>query len=277
VSLGPNRDWDARTYHAVAAPHAGWGANVLDRLQLAGDERVLDAGCGSGRVTASLVERLPRGHVIAADLSPTMLAEARATLAAFGERVSFLETDLLRIESALDQPVDAVFSTATFHWIADHAALFQALLNILQPGGQLVAQCGGGANLRRFIHTADGVAEREPFRAVLHGRELWRHQYGADETDARLRAVGFTDVHVWLEDSPQRFDDAAALAAFARTVVLSRHVAALPEPLRDDFVEQVVAAVAAAEGGFALDYVRLNMDARRPAPASAAERGSPTS
>jgi trans-aconitate 2-methyltransferase len=229
-----------------------------------GDERVLDAGCGSGRITATLAERLPRGHVVAADVSPTMLAEARTTLAPFGERVSFVETDLLRIESALDQPVDAVFSTATFHWIADHAALFRALHAILRPGGQLVAQCGGGANLRRFMHTADGVAEREPFRDTLHGRELWRHQYGAEETDQRLRGAGFTDVEVWLEDSPQGFDDAAALAAFARTVVLSRHVAALPDPLRDAFVEQVVAASAASEGAFALDYVRLNMDARRP-------------
>jgi trans-aconitate 2-methyltransferase len=112
--------------------------------------------------------------------------------------------------------------------------------------------------------TADGVAELEPFRAVLHGRDLWRHQYGPDETDQRLRAAGFSDVQVWLEDSPQRFEDAAALAAFTRTVVLSRHVAALPEPLREPFVEQVVAANAANEGAFTLDYVRLNLDARRP-------------
>jgi trans-aconitate 2-methyltransferase len=264
VTLGPNRDWDARSYHQVAAPHASWGANVLDRLQLRGDERVLDAGCGSGRITATLVESLPRGHVVAADLSPTMLAEARTTLAPFGDRVSYVETDLLDIEQALDQPVDAVFSTATFHWIADHAALFRALYAILRPGGQLVAQCGGGANLRRFMATADGVAELEPFRAVLHGRDLWRHQYGPDETDQRLRAAGFSDVQVWLEDSPQRFEDAAALAAFTRTVVLSRHVATLPEPLREPFVEQVVAANAANEGAFTLDYVRLNLDARRP-------------
>ena len=55
------RDWDAATYDRVADPMTRWGAGVLDRLPLRGDERVLDAGCGSGRVTELLAERLPRG------------------------------------------------------------------------------------------------------------------------------------------------------------------------------------------------------------------------
>lgn len=61
------RDWDARTYDRVADPMTRWGSTVLDRLPLRGDERVLDAGCGSGRVTQQLADRLPRGHVVALD------------------------------------------------------------------------------------------------------------------------------------------------------------------------------------------------------------------
>ncbi len=263
MTLGPNRDWDARTYHQVARPHAAWGANVLDRLQLHGNETVLDAGCGSGRVTEGLVKRLPHGHVIAADLSAAMLQEARQALQPYATRVSFLETDLQEIDSKLQgKTVDAIFSTATFHWIQDHLRLFQALHAILNPHGQLVAQCGGGNNLRRFMHTADQVAAQEPFTEELHGKSLWRHQYGAEETEQRLQQAGFQDVHVWLEDSPQHFDDAKALQDFARTVVLSRHVAALPEHKRDDFVAQVVTRVRDQEGSYSLDYVRLNMDAR---------------
>jgi trans-aconitate 2-methyltransferase len=265
VTLGPNCDWDARAYHQVTQPHAAWGANVLDRLQLQGDETVLDAGCGSGRITAGLLDRLQRGHVIAADLSTAMLNEARTTLDAYGDRVTYLEVDLVHIDQALKyDSVDAIFSTATFHWIADHASLFKKLHNILRPGGQMVAQCGGGANLARFMSTADTVAERRPFRDTLTGQQLWRHQYGADETRQRLQAAGFEPVEVWLEDSPQHFGGAPALAAFARTVVLSRHVAALPEALRDDFVTTVVEAIAEREGSYSLDYVRMNMDAWRP-------------
>jgi hypothetical protein len=70
---------------------------------------------------------------------------------------------------------------------------------------------------------------------------------------------------VWLEDSPQHFADASALGDFTKTVVLSRHVAALPDALRDPFVSAVVEAIAHAEGEYMLDYMRLNMDAWRPA------------
>src|SRR5690348_7585666 len=123
-----NAEWDATRYHRVAQPHAAWGASVLDRLELRGDERVLDAGCGSGRVTAQLLERLPEGHVIAVDNSRAMLDQARQTLAAFGERVTFVEADLLEVDRALaGDTVDLIFSTAVFHWIRDHSRLFAAL------------------------------------------------------------------------------------------------------------------------------------------------------
>jgi trans-aconitate 2-methyltransferase len=74
------RDWDAATYDRVSSPQVEWAGPVLDRLELRGDETVLDAGCGTGRVTAVLAQRLPRGRVIAVDGSPAMVAEARKRL-----------------------------------------------------------------------------------------------------------------------------------------------------------------------------------------------------
>src|SRR3954454_13774735 len=130
------RDWNAASYQRVSAPLEAMGREVLDRLELDGDERVLDAGCGTGRVTAALVERLPRGHVIAVDGSPAMVEEAGARL---GDAADVRVADLLELE--LDAPVDAVLSTATFHWIADHDRLFTRLRDVLRPGGRLVAQC----------------------------------------------------------------------------------------------------------------------------------------
>ena len=88
------RDWDARTYDRVADPMTRWGSVVLDRLPLRGDERVLDAGCGSGRVTEMLAERLPRGTVVALDGSASMVEAARERLARFGDRVEFVVADL---------------------------------------------------------------------------------------------------------------------------------------------------------------------------------------
>src|SRR5439155_14323813 len=121
-TLAMAREWDAATYDRIADPMTRWGAAVVDRLQLAGDERVLDAGCGSGRVTELLLGRLPRGQVIALDASLAMVEEAQRRLTPFGNRVTFVVADLLE-PLPIDAAVDGVLSTATFHWITDHESL----------------------------------------------------------------------------------------------------------------------------------------------------------
>src|SRR3954469_21752268 len=108
------REWDARSYDRMSDPQLAMGRDVIDRLGLQGDERVLDAGCGTGRVTAGLVDRLPDGHVIAVDGSEAMVDETRKR---FGDTVIAFASDLVELE--LDEPVDAILSTATFHWIPD--------------------------------------------------------------------------------------------------------------------------------------------------------------
>src|ERR671917_1676742 len=115
----PPRDWDATTYERLSAPMTAMGTEVLDRLVLRGDETVLDAGCGTGNVTRVLYERLPRGRVIAVDAAPSMVAQARELLP---DDVDVRRADLLELD--VEAPVDAILSTATFHWIPDHDRLF---------------------------------------------------------------------------------------------------------------------------------------------------------
>ena len=158
-------DWDARTYDRVAAPQEEWGREVLARLELAGDETVLDAGCGSGRVTRLLCERLPEGRVIGVDGSPSMIEHARENLAEFGDRVELIVSDLLALE--LPDPVDAIFSNATFHWILDHERLFQRLFAALRPGGVLEAQCGGKGNVAEWKRALEALQGDERFSAYL--------------------------------------------------------------------------------------------------------------
>jgi trans-aconitate 2-methyltransferase len=243
------RDWDGATYDAVAAPQARWGAAVLRRLELAGDERVLDAGCGSGRVTELLADRLPRGRVVALDGSPAMLDEARRRLERFGDRVEFVQADL-RGPLPIDEPVHAILSTATFHWIHDHAALYRHLAAVIRPGGQLVAQYGGGENtasIRRVLATIGDGWTGDTFFA-------W-----PDETRRWVERAGFVDAQVWLYDEPTRFDSAEAFKTFLRTVILGAHLARLPADRHDAFVDEVAARLPNRE----IDYVRLNVTARR--------------
>ncbi len=255
-------EWDAEAYQRLSEPQFAWGLRVLERLPLEGHETVIDAGCGSGRLTAVLAERLPRGRVIAVDRSSNMLAEARKRLVHLGERVTFVSADLASFVS--EEPADAVFSTATFHWVKDHDRLFESLHGCLRSGGRLVAQCGGTGNLARFLAHAEGVYAREPFAAHFTDFDpTWNFQ-GPDVTAERLRRAGFVDVACGLEDAPTPFADEATFRAFIRAVVLRSHVATLPdEELRARFIDEVVASVARS-GPFELDYVRLNITARRP-------------
>jgi trans-aconitate 2-methyltransferase len=225
-----------------------WGAGVLERLELKGDEVVLDAGCGTGRVTALLLDRLPRGRVIALDASKRMLEEASQNLAGQGRRVEFVEADLGEPLPLRDK-VDAVFSTATFHWVPDHDALFTNLAAVMRPGASLVAQCGGKGNL-------DSVGVAVQARGMAWPGFAFQD---AEATADRLAAAGFAGVRTWLNKEPTEFEDRAALAEFLSTVVLRTYVAPLPESDRRGFLDGVIDDL----GKLELDYVRLNITARR--------------
>ncbi len=247
------RDWDATSYDRISAPQQRWAAEQMDRLALDGDEVVLDAGCGSGRVTAELVRRVPRGRVYGVDAAPSMVAHAREAL---GDRVTVLCQDLVELD--LPEPVDVVFSNATFHWIADHDALFAALSRNMAPGARLVAQCGGRGNIDSFRRLSDEVARERPFAAHFSDwRGPWNYA-GPEQTERRLRAAGFDDVRAWLQERPTPIADARE---FVATVCLVRHLDQLPSGLRGPFVDAVLERIGTP---LVLHYVRLNMTATRP-------------
>jgi trans-aconitate 2-methyltransferase len=245
------RDWDASSYERVSAPLEAMGRDVLDRLDLRGDERVLDAGCGTGRVTAALLERLPRGEVVAVDGSPAMVEAARERL---GDAVELRVADLVELE--LEPPVDAILSTATFHWIADHDRLFERLLAVLRPGGRLVAQCGGAGNIAALKGAAERVGAREPFAGALGGWPgPWRFA-STTETAERLRRLGWVDVWTWSHDVRVEPEDPRE---YMGTVALGSHLERLAPGLREPFVDAVIAELDEP----VVDYVRLNILARR--------------
>jgi trans-aconitate 2-methyltransferase len=256
-------DWDGKAYERISEPQFRWGRRVLERLALRGDETVVDSGCGAGRLTEKLVERLPRGRVVALDASESMLERARERLARFGDRVSFVKADAAKYVAA--PPVDAVFSTATFHWVLAHESLFASILASLRPGGVLVAQCGGAGNLARLRSRTAAMRALPAYATAFEGfREPWNYAT-PDETRARLRAAGFTAIDAGLEPAPTPFDDADTFREFLTKVILRDELPRLPsDDARATYVGGLVDAAAKDDPPFVLDYVRLNLDARKP-------------
>lgn len=262
IDQSTSREWNSSVYHRISGPQVTWGKKVLARLQLRGNEVVLDAGCGTGRLTAELLEALPNGRVVGMDLSRNMLSSARQHLRSdFGIRLNLAMCDLLHLP--FDHSFDVIVSTAAFHWVLDHDRLFANLHHALIQGGRLEAQCGGGPNIARLRDRANGLMATPKFAPYFAGfREPWLFQ-NAEEAATALERAGFADVETSLESAPTPLDDARHFREFVPNIILRRHLQNLPsEELREEFMEELTRQAANDDPPFLLDYWRLNLRGR---------------
>ncbi|MCW2834704.1 MAG: Methyltransferase domain protein [Nocardioides sp.] len=240
------REWDATTYDSLPLPHVAWGAGVLDRMRLTGHERVLDAGCGTGRDGAALLARWPEARLVGVDGSARMISEARTKL---GDVVELHVADLTE-PLPLTEPVDAVMSVAAFHWIEDHDRLLSNLAAVMRPGARLTSDCGGQGQLAIL-----GAALVE-----VTGEGKYGVSYrGVDETRASLAGAGFDVEDVRLRPDPLRIDDREVLDTYLAVVCLGSHLVDLPLEEQRDFVGRVRSAMSEP----VIDYVRLEIEAVR--------------
>jgi trans-aconitate 2-methyltransferase len=255
--------WDGRGYHRVASVQEAWGRALLEEIPPGDYRRILDAGCGSGRLTQHLLRRFPDATVTALDRSADMLEQAGRTLARFRRRVRLVEADLL----APLRPCsfDLVFSNATFHWVTDHDRLFRNCAAALVSGGRLIAQSGGHGNLRRVETASRRASSRPEFRREFRGFRRPVYYAPAAATRARLARAGFSEAAVWLAPSPQRFPTLKKFRDFARHVTLVPNFARLSDDARRAaYLDAFVDAYRALFGHpLVLDYVRLNVRALR--------------
>lgn len=258
--------WNADVYHQVGTPMQNWGEAVMADLDLQGNEKVLDAGCGSGKVTVQLAQRLPRGRVYPLDSSPQMIEKLEQELRCapqLAQRVTPMVADLTRFH--LPELVDWVFSNAVFHWIPDDAALFGNLLAATLPGGRLRAQCGGAGNVGRVYEAVEIVQSLDPFAS--HMRSFQDSKKYRMEAEARraLEDVGWANVETRSFPAPVTFDTSAEAVTYLGTIILRDHLGALPAELHTRYLEAVVETSLAIHGKpFTADYVRLDLFARRP-------------
>ena len=262
-------DWDAQKYHRLSAPQLAWGRRLAEKLAARPGERLLDIGCGTGRLTDELASTVSDAQFVGVDVSHAMLVEAAR--ANHGDRVAYVRGDALHLPFAAFC-FDAVFSAATFHWVTDHEALFEQIHVVLKPGGRFVAQCGGGPNLQRLLDRAHDMMDGEYAPFFQSWTDPWNFA-GTTETRERLAAAGFTDIDVSLEPAPTTLADARAFSDFIACVCVRHHIDRLPEEERPNFIRQLAEQAAHDNPPYTLDYWRLNLSGTKACRAEARSGG----
>jgi len=251
-------DWDAAKYHRISDPQLAWGRVVAERLAPAAGERILDLGCGTGRLTEEFAQ-LPGIFVVGLDYSSAMLGQARR----LGRMPLYVRSDGAALPFI--PAFDAVFSAAVFHWILDHDQLFRSVYGALKPGGRLVAQCGGAGNLDRLYGRARTLMQSDKYGQYFSGWRNFNHFENVADTRDRLERAGFVGIDVSLVSSPVTFDTPAAFSEFTAAVCLRHHLDRLPSESRASFMDRITNAATSDDPPLTLDYWRLNIAARKAA------------
>ena len=258
-------DWDATTYDRISDAQESWGHEIIEYRKWKGNEIVLDAGCGSGRLTKILSIKVPQGKVIAVDSDLAMIRLAKENLAKFSN-IEFIKMDISQLEIA--EKVDVVFSNAVLHWILNHKKVFECFWQILNPDGQLLIQCGGHRNLVKTLSIINKVSRSKEFYNYFcnnKGDDIWRQTwYFAKKEDTERILQDFKNIQVFLEDKEAKFHNKEEYFLFLKTIVLLPYLKYLPnDMLKDKFAKSVIQEIDtnAKELQWKLDFVRLNINA----------------
>jgi trans-aconitate 2-methyltransferase len=256
--------WNAADYAANSVVQQNWARELIAKLNLRGDEHILDVGCGDGKVTAEIAHHLPNGTATGIDASPQMIEFAKKTFPpAKFSNLRFRVMDARKIK--FERQFDLLFSNAALHWIDDHEKILRGAAAILKSNGRLIISCGGKGNAQDVF-----VALRPEMR-LKRWREFFRKMpkpyffYASGDYEKWLPKFGFKIQEIKLAPKGATYDGAAGFAMWLRTTWIP-YVQRVPENAREEFIAAVTERYIAkhpsdADGKVHVKMVRLEIDA----------------
>jgi trans-aconitate 2-methyltransferase len=256
--------WDPIEYARSSSAQLAWAREIIGRLNLSGDENILDIGCGDGKVTAEFLRHVPQGSVTGIDSSREMISYALKTFPKdMYPGLSFLEMDARRIDTV--NHFHLVFSNATLHWIDDHRSVLSGVRRVLLPGGRLVISCGGRGNAGDFAVVVQTLVDKDRWRPYFHDFGFPYFFYGPDEYANWVKEAGLRPLRVELipKDMVHKGED--ELAGWVRTTWMP-YTHQIPGEHREEFIREAVEAYVMAHppdeaGATHVRMVRLEVEA----------------
>jgi trans-aconitate 2-methyltransferase len=255
-------EFDGEQYQKASSHQKEWGSKLIQELDLRGDERILDLGCGDGELTAQLARRVPRGSVLGIDASQGMI-EAAGRHAAGNLRLARQDINTLDYDDAFD----LIFSNATLHWIKDHRQLLQRVRRALRRGGVLRFNFAAAGNCAHLVAVVRRAVALPAYRPYFEDFAWPWFMPTLGEYEDLMRRSEFRETRVWLENADHFFPDAQALTRWVdqpSLVPFLAHLGADPkQSFRDFVVEQMVRATVQKDGRCFETFRRINVFARK--------------
>ena len=262
----PSARWNAAEYAANSVVQQSWARELIARLQLRGDEHILDVGCGDGKVTAEIARALPRGSATGIDASAEMIAFAKKMFPR--GKFSNLEFQVMDArEINFGRQFDHIFSNAALHWVDDHQQILRGAARALKAGGRLVVSCGGRGNAH------DVFLALRPEMRLKRWREYFRKMprpyffHSPADYEKWLPKFGFKIQGLKLAPKDATYPGGDGFAAWLRTTWIP-YVQRVPEGEREEFIAAVTQRYVARhpvdhEGKVHVRMVRLEIEAEK--------------
>ncbi|MGO9307450.1 MAG: class I SAM-dependent methyltransferase [Spirochaetia bacterium] len=264
---GPSVRWDAADYARNSAAQRQWARELIEKLALSGNESVLDLGCGDGKVTAEIAQRLPDGRAVGLDSSGEMIRLARTAFPPSShQNLRFEDGDARTLE--FEREFDVVFSNATLHWVKDHRPVLAGVARSLRPGGRMLFQMGGRGNGSEIFQVAREMAAGEQWGRWFVGFDFPWGFYGSEEYGRWCAAAGLKVRRIELLPRIMTQKGAEGLAGWVRTTWMP-YTERVPADRREAFIREACARYLRAhppddQGNVSVRMVRLEVDAEMP-------------
>ncbi|WP_028894045.1 class I SAM-dependent methyltransferase [Syntrophorhabdus aromaticivorans] len=249
--------WDAEDYYENSSEQQKWGFELLDKLSPEGNERILDLGCGDGRITADMARRVPQGSVVGFDKSERMITFARRH---FSEEsfpnLTFKIKDAREMD--FDGEFDVVFSNAVLHWIHDPLLVLKGIKRSLKPGGRVLAQMGGKGNAAGILTVLGGIVTSREWSEYFVGLTAPYAFFDMEEYRGWLYRAGLTVKRIELIPKYMAHAGKEGLSAWIRTTWLP-YTTRVPEGLRSAFINEIAERYIGAQGLGLHDTIPVKM------------------
>jgi trans-aconitate 2-methyltransferase len=266
TSAATKTKWNAADYAANSIVQQSWARELITRLNLRGNEHVLDVGCGDGKVTAEIANAVPRGSVVGIDASAEMIGFAKKTFPAKKfPNLEFHVIDARKIK--FDRQCDLIFSNAALHWVDDHQAILRGMASVLRPGGRLVVSCGGKGNAQEVFVVLRPEMRLERWRRFFRRMPKPYFFYAPEDYEKWLPKFGFKVNSLKLAPKDATYTGADGFATWLRTTWIP-YVQRVPENSRGEFIAAITDRYLAkhppdAENKVYVRMVRLEIDAQK--------------